>query len=64
MSTTRQIWEYYATRLRASLEHDHDRGEVSATTVVMAAALIALALFVGFMVLLGYPALQTVVMNM
>ncbi len=47
MSTTRQMWEYYATRLRASLEQDHDRGEVSATTVVMAAALIALALFVG-----------------
>ncbi|MFM7046531.1 MAG: hypothetical protein ACKOXX_01300 [Actinomycetota bacterium] len=35
------------TRLKASLEQDHDRGEVSATTVVMAAALIALALFVG-----------------
>jgi hypothetical protein len=47
MSTTRQLWQYYATRFRASLEKDHDRGEVSATTVVMAAALIALALFVG-----------------
>ena len=47
MSTTRQLWQYYATRLCASLEKDHDRGEVSATTVVMAAALIALALFVG-----------------
>jgi hypothetical protein len=47
MSTTRQLWQYYATRFRASLERDHDRGEVSATTVVMAAALIALALFVG-----------------
>jgi len=47
MSVNRQIWQYYTTRLRASIEHDHDRGEVSATTVVMAAALIALALFVG-----------------
>lgn len=47
MSNTRQLWEYYITRLRASLASDYDRGEVSATTVVMAAALIALALFVG-----------------
>ena len=47
MSTTKQLWQYYATRFRASLDHDHDRGEVSATPVVMAAALIALALFVG-----------------
>lgn len=47
MSTTRQLWQYYSTRLRASMANDHDRGEVSATTVVMAAALIALALFVG-----------------
>lgn len=47
MSIHRQLWQYYATRFRASLENDHDRGEVSATTVVMAAALIALALFVG-----------------
>jgi hypothetical protein len=47
MSLNRQLWHYYATRFRASVECDHDRGEVSATTVVMAAALIALALFVG-----------------
>jgi hypothetical protein len=47
MSTLRQTWSYFATRLRASFENDRDRGEVSATTVVMAAALIALALFVG-----------------
>ncbi|MEY3358377.1 MAG: hypothetical protein RIR87_1436 [Actinomycetota bacterium] len=47
MSHTRQLWQYYTTRFRASLTTDHDRGEVSATTVVMAAALIALALFVG-----------------
>lgn len=47
MSTNRQLWQYFITRLRASMENDYDRGEVSATTVVMAAALIALALFVG-----------------
>jgi hypothetical protein len=47
MSHNRQLWQYYMTRLKASLEQDYDRGEVSATTVVMAAALIALALFVG-----------------
>lgn len=47
MSNNRQLWQYFMTRLRASMENDYDRGEVSATTVVMAAALIALALFVG-----------------
>lgn len=47
MSNNRQLWQYFMTRLRASMESDCDRGEVSATTVVMAAALIALALFVG-----------------
>lgn len=47
MSSLRQTWSYFATRLRASMQSDRDRGEVSATTVVMAAALIALALFVG-----------------
>jgi len=47
MSNNRQLWQYFIARLRASMENDYDRGEVSATTVVMAAALIALALFVG-----------------
>lgn len=47
MSNNRQLWQYFVTRLHASMENDYDRGEVSATTVVMAAALIALALFVG-----------------
>jgi len=37
-------------RLAASREADRDRGEVSATTVVLAAALIALALSVGVIV--------------
>lgn len=47
MGTTRQTIEYYWTRFAASREQDAARGEVSATTVVLAAALIALALAVG-----------------
>jgi hypothetical protein len=47
VNITRQTYEYYRTRLAASRELDRERGEVSATTVVMAAALIALALSVG-----------------
>jgi hypothetical protein len=39
--------EYYWIRFTASAERDRERGEVSATTVVMAAALIALAIAVG-----------------
>ncbi|MFM8529154.1 MAG: hypothetical protein ACKOD2_05655 [Ilumatobacteraceae bacterium] len=50
MNHFRQLWEYYSIRLAASREEDRDRGEVSATTVVMAAALIALALSVGVIV--------------
>jgi len=50
MDHFRQIWEYYNVRLAASREADRDRGEVSATTVVLAAALIALALSVGVIV--------------
>ncbi len=38
---------YYKIRFDASRERDLDRGEVSATTVVMAAALVALAIAVG-----------------
>jgi hypothetical protein len=47
MSTLKQTWIYYWVRFTASAEHDKQRGEVSATTVVMAAALIALAITVG-----------------
>lgn len=47
MGITRQTMEYYWIRLAASRERDAARGEVSATTVVLAAALIALALAVG-----------------
>lgn len=47
MSTEHQMFEYYLTRYRASRVVDRERGEVSATTVVMAAALVALAITVG-----------------
>lgn len=47
MTTTRQTFQYYWIRFTASRERDAERGEVSATTVVMAAALIALAIAVG-----------------
>lgn len=40
-------FEYLWIRYMASRELDVERGEVSATTVVMAAALIALAIAVG-----------------
>lgn len=43
----RQTFEYAWIRFRASAERDADRGEVSATTIVMAAALVALAIAVG-----------------
>jgi hypothetical protein len=38
---------YYKVQFDASRENDIERGEVSATTVVMAAALVALAIAVG-----------------
>ncbi|MCE2854125.1 MAG: hypothetical protein LW606_00280 [Ilumatobacteraceae bacterium] len=47
MSDLRQHVQYYWIRFTSSVESDRDRGEVSATTVVMAAALIALAIAVG-----------------
>ena len=47
MSITRQMFQYYQIRLDASREMDRERGEVSATTVVMTAALVALAITVG-----------------
>jgi hypothetical protein len=47
MSTIRQTFEYYEVRFLASREQDRERGEVSATTIVMAAALVALAISVG-----------------
>ena len=50
MTQFRQIWDYYSIRLAASRENDRDAGEVSATTVVLAAALIALAISVGVII--------------
>jgi hypothetical protein len=50
MEHFKQLWEYYNIRLQASRETDRDRGEVSATTVVLAASLIALAISVGVIV--------------
>lgn len=47
MSTINQLFNYYNIRYRASRERDKERGEVSATTIVMAAALVALAISVG-----------------
>lgn len=47
MTSLQQIWQFYWIRFTASAESDADCGEVSATTVVMAAALIALAIVVG-----------------
>ena len=47
MDFVKQSWEYYSTRFAASRDRDKMRGEVSATTVVMAAALVALAIAVG-----------------
>lgn len=44
------IWTYYSIRFQASRLDDADRGEVSATTVVLAAALIALAIAVGVII--------------
>lgn len=47
MDIIKQTWDYYAIRFAASRESDRQRGEVSATTVVMAAALVALAISVS-----------------
>ncbi|MFM8530846.1 MAG: hypothetical protein ACKOD2_14470 [Ilumatobacteraceae bacterium] len=50
MNHFRQMWEYYSIRFQASRDTDRDRGEVSATTVVLAAALVALAISVGVII--------------
>lgn len=47
MNINRQLWDYYVIRFRASCESDRERGEVSATTIVMAAALVGLAIAVS-----------------
>jgi hypothetical protein len=50
MSTFTPIWTYMMIRFQASAELDSERGEISATTVVLAAALIALAIGVGVII--------------
>lgn len=50
MTTILPVWTYYVVRFQAARELDQDRGEVSATTVVLAAALIALAIAVGVII--------------
>ena len=47
MSNIEQIWGYYVTRFLASWELDRDRGEVSATTVALAALLVLAAIAAG-----------------
>ncbi len=47
MSIMKQLREYYTVRFLASRERDLERGEVSATTIVMAAALVGLAIAVS-----------------
>lgn len=47
MSIIKQMQEYYIVRYLASRERDKERGEVSATTIVMAAALVGLAIAVS-----------------
>ncbi|MEY3805549.1 MAG: hypothetical protein RIR69_361 [Actinomycetota bacterium] len=47
MTYEKQCFDYFRTRYMVSRDNDRERGEVSATTVVMAAALVALAITVG-----------------
>jgi len=47
MSTIEQIWTYYLVRFQASREADRDRGEISATTVALAALLVLAAIALG-----------------
>ena len=47
MTIHEQVWDYYRTRLAAQWENDRDRGEVSATTVALAALLVLAAIAVG-----------------
>ena len=47
MSQIEQTWTYYLTRFRAARDRDTDRGEISATTVALAALLVLAAIAVG-----------------
>ena len=47
MSPFMQIWSYYLERFQASWDQDQDRGEISATTVALAALLVLAAIALG-----------------
>jgi hypothetical protein len=47
MTTIEQIWTYYLLRFQASRDLDRDRGEISATTVALAALLVLAAIALG-----------------
>ena len=47
MDTLKQIWLYTLLRTEISRDEDRDRGEVSATTIIWAAAMIAVAVAVS-----------------
>jgi hypothetical protein len=46
-NTLKQIWIYTLLRAQGSWDDDRDRGEVSATTIIWAAAMIAVAVAVS-----------------
>jgi len=47
MSPIQQIWSYYFIRFQASWDADQDQGEISATTVALAALLVLAAIALG-----------------
>jgi hypothetical protein len=47
MDTLKQIWLYTLLRTQVARDEDRDRGEVSATTIIWAAAMIAVAVAVS-----------------
>ena len=47
MDTLKQIWLYTLLRAQVAWDEDRDRGEVSATTIIWAAAMIAVAVAVS-----------------
>ena len=47
MDTLKQIWLYTLMRTQVARDEDRDRGEVSATTIIWAAAMIAVAVAVS-----------------
>jgi hypothetical protein len=49
MDTLKQIWLYTLLRAEVARDDDRDRGEVSATTIIWAAAMIAVAVAVSAM---------------